>query len=190
MGGLTVLVSAISGTIFLKNDEVLRPCFGRLMDSPIGMCTQGGMVGMQCMMPYAFISGANAFIDLISFFPIMFSLNVSFPFLVLWACDIAQFAGLYWCWQIYQLTQSASPGGGYQSLGGGGASGADGNGDQGLFGNIANAFGGGGGGGNDGGTFFIFPQTFLIICHVIMSKSKTFRTDFNICNLINNLFSN
>lgn len=103
---------------------------------------------MQCLMPYAFISGANALIDILSFFRFLFSFQlISLPWIVLWATDIAQFAGLYFSWKIYELTQSASPSG-YQSLGRAGDNSGD---SGGLFSSISNAFSGGGGGGTGGG---------------------------------------
>ena len=65
---ISTLMSAMTGTYLLMNDERLRGCYALIYSTPLSIC---GVGGLQCALPFMFITALNSIFDLIVFFTLI-----------------------------------------------------------------------------------------------------------------------
>eukprot|EP00933_Yihiella_yeosuensis_P009145 TRINITY_DN114950_c0_g1_i1.p1 TRINITY_DN114950_c0_g1~~TRINITY_DN114950_c0_g1_i1.p1 ORF type:complete len:256 (+),score=36.72 TRINITY_DN114950_c0_g1_i1:53-769(+) len=110
-GAFNDLLSALAGTLLLKEDATMKSCFALLQDTPLGTFWDGGM---NCIVTYAIISMMNGVFGLLKTYSILTKMGTLLPcteslacFLPIWLLlsTVAQLAGLYFSWKVYQDAQ-------------------------------------------------------------------------------------
>uniref|UniRef100_A0A7S2VKH7 Uncharacterized protein n=1 Tax=Zooxanthella nutricula TaxID=1333877 RepID=A0A7S2VKH7_9DINO len=110
-GALNDMFGGIFGTFMLREDPVLQRCYSCLLESPLGLMSEGGMT---CFWPYMFMSGLNGAFSAIRAYTILAKFGTPVPcsgilgcYLPVWLCisAAAQLVAVLFCWTVQRQQQ-------------------------------------------------------------------------------------
>lgn len=95
------LLSGINGVFLLRDDPWLAACYSCLASSPLGQCAGPSGGGLNCLMPFLFISSFNCIF-------LVFRLTYGGPFILVSFC--CQSMGAVLAWRLNYLVTLAAVG--------------------------------------------------------------------------------